>query len=207
MAVTHTKVSVVADGGDSSLVQPSNWNANHTIADILPGTDSANDLGSAPFRWQAAYVESIRFPATAVADADANAFDDYEENTFTPGVAFGGGTTGITYTTRVGVYTKKGREVSCSITVVLSNNGSSTGAMTITGLPFASANVANQYHSATIGYYTELAPGYGTLSGIIDPGASVIRMFNGTSGTTVLTLTDVGTTDTTQLILSVTYSV
>jgi hypothetical protein len=152
-------------------------------------------------------TSGVQFPATQVPSADANNLDDYEEGTFTPGVAFGGGTTGITYTIQVGLYTKKGREVSCSITVRLSDNGSSTGAMTITGLPFATFGDANYYHSATIGYYADLTVGYGTLSGIIDPGASVIRMFTGNTGTNVLTMTDVATTNTTFLILSVTYSV
>ena len=31
MAITHTKVSGKADGGDATLVQPSDWNASHTI--------------------------------------------------------------------------------------------------------------------------------------------------------------------------------
>jgi hypothetical protein len=31
MAIKHTLVSGKADGGDATLVQPSNWNANHTI--------------------------------------------------------------------------------------------------------------------------------------------------------------------------------
>jgi hypothetical protein len=29
--ITHTYVSAIADGGDSTLVQPSNWNANHVV--------------------------------------------------------------------------------------------------------------------------------------------------------------------------------
>lgn len=33
MAITHTKVSAVADGIDASLILPSDWNANHTIGD------------------------------------------------------------------------------------------------------------------------------------------------------------------------------
>ena len=33
MAITHPFVSAIADGGDASLVQPSNWNADHTIGD------------------------------------------------------------------------------------------------------------------------------------------------------------------------------
>ena len=32
MAVKHSKVSAVSDGGDTSLVRPSDWNADHTIA-------------------------------------------------------------------------------------------------------------------------------------------------------------------------------
>lgn len=32
MAVTHAKVSAVADGGDPTLVQPSDWNADHVGA-------------------------------------------------------------------------------------------------------------------------------------------------------------------------------
>lgn len=31
MALKHTFVSAVADGGDASLVQPSNWNADHVV--------------------------------------------------------------------------------------------------------------------------------------------------------------------------------
>ena len=34
MAVTHAKVSAVADGGDTDLVQPSDWNADHVIDSI-----------------------------------------------------------------------------------------------------------------------------------------------------------------------------
>ena len=34
MAITHTFVSAIADGGDTSLVQPSNWNAAHAGSPI-----------------------------------------------------------------------------------------------------------------------------------------------------------------------------
>ncbi len=33
MAITHTKVSLVADDPDTSLVRPSDWNASHDVAD------------------------------------------------------------------------------------------------------------------------------------------------------------------------------
>lgn len=41
MSVTHAKVSAKADGADTSLVLPSDWNAAHTIAD---GTITASML-------------------------------------------------------------------------------------------------------------------------------------------------------------------
>jgi hypothetical protein len=63
--------------------------------------------------------------------------------TWSPGVAFGGGTTGLTYTTQVGRYTVHGRLVTVTGYVVINDNGSSTGAATITGLPHTAANVTN----------------------------------------------------------------
>lgn len=33
--VTHPFVSAIADGGDATLVQPSNWNASHTVSLVL----------------------------------------------------------------------------------------------------------------------------------------------------------------------------
>jgi hypothetical protein len=85
---------------------------------------------------------AIQFPATQIASSDANALDDYEEGTFTPTLAFGGGTTGITYTTRTGRYTKVGRLVHITIVLLLSSKGSSTGSATITGLPLSAAALA-----------------------------------------------------------------
>lgn len=36
MGITHSKVSAKADGGDSSLVLPSDWNADHVISGLSP---------------------------------------------------------------------------------------------------------------------------------------------------------------------------
>ena len=40
MPITHTKVSGKTDGGDATLVQPSDWNANHTIPNGTAGAPS-----------------------------------------------------------------------------------------------------------------------------------------------------------------------
>lgn len=66
----------------------------------------------------------------------ANALDDYEEGTWTPTLDFNNGTTGITYGTRVGVYTKIGNVVYFSFRMYLTSKGSSTGHAHISGFPF-----------------------------------------------------------------------
>jgi len=85
-------------------------------------------------------VDNIQFPATAVASADANNLDDYEEGTFTPTI-LGTTTAGAgTYSTQAGRYTKIGRII--ILTVAISTNaitkGSAAGDVYIAGLPFQS---------------------------------------------------------------------
>ena len=80
----------------------------------------------------------ITFPATQSASSNANTLDDYEEGTWTPAVTFGGGATGVTYGAfNAGKYTKVGRMVSVCGTLDLTSKGSSTGNISITGLPFS----------------------------------------------------------------------
>jgi hypothetical protein len=86
-------------------------------------------------------LSGIKFPATQVASADVKTLDDYEEGTFTPSIAFGGASVGITYFDRQGNYTKIGRQVTCVMYIALTAVGSSTGNAQITGLPFTCANL------------------------------------------------------------------
>jgi hypothetical protein len=78
----------------------------------------------------------IKFPATQAASSDPNTLDDYEEGSWTPGVAYGGGSTGQVYDSRSGTYVKIGRLVILNGIFSITNNGSSTGIATISGLPF-----------------------------------------------------------------------
>ena len=92
-------------------------------------------------------TSGIAFPATAVAVADANTLDDYEEGTWTPSV---GGT--ATYTAQSGTYTKIGRLV--FITGAMTINVIGTGsANTISGLPFTAAGNA----ACSFAYFRNLA--------------------------------------------------
>jgi len=82
----------------------------------------------------------VTFPATQSASSDANTLDDYEEGAWTPGLAFGGLAVGVAYYSQVGFYTKVGNIVHLSGFIFLSSKGSSTGDLTITGLPFTAVN-------------------------------------------------------------------
>lgn len=64
--------------------------------------------------------------------------DTFTSGNFTPTITFGGGNTGITYTTQTGQYWQIGPVVYVSMQIVLSNKGSSTGTAEIRGLPVTS---------------------------------------------------------------------
>lgn len=70
-------------------------------------------------------------------EADLAALIPVTTATFTPTVTFGGASTGITYSTQDGSYTKIGTRVFIRGLVVLTNKGSATGAAAIGALPIA----------------------------------------------------------------------
>jgi hypothetical protein len=91
----------------------------------------------------------IQFPASQNASANANTLDDYEEGSFTP-VVIGSDTVGTaSYNANQGRYTKVGRIVTFNLYVDWAN-GTGTGALRISGLPFT-ANDAFVYPAVTIG--------------------------------------------------------
>lgn len=77
--------------------------------------------------------------------ATANALDDYEEGTFTPTIAFGGGSTAVTYTNASGYYTKIGNIVHFTALIDLSSKGTDTGDVTIGGLPFTATSASGRF--------------------------------------------------------------
>jgi len=67
--------------------------------------------------------------------ADANALDDYEEGTWTPGI------TGMTFSSSAGVYTKIGKRVQCSGIISDCTSGTASAvAAKISGLPYTVAD-------------------------------------------------------------------
>jgi hypothetical protein len=83
---------------------------------------------------QNVYAAGITFDGT-------NFLSVYNDFTaWNPALAFGGVSTGITYSVQTSSYIKIGRIVFCTLNIALSSKGSATGVATITGLPFTVLN-------------------------------------------------------------------
>ncbi len=142
----------------------------------------------------------ILFPATQNASADANTLDDYEEGTFTPTITFGGGATGVTYTTQSGSYTKIGRQVQFTLTLTLSAKGSSTGSAVIGGLPFSAATATG----VAPGICTSFTGLTGALVFTVSTNTITIRQSAATGNSAVA---ETGLTNTTSIVVSGVYNV
>lgn len=129
-----------------------------------------------------------------------NAFEAV--GSWTPTLFFGTGTTGITYTTQRGTYTKVGRLAFVDFEILLTSKGTSTGSAEIRGLPSIIGNAGTRPGIITTPYYTSMAltagsimsiMGYGDASGL---GLQCRQMSNtGTSD-----LTDAHFTNTSRII-------
>jgi hypothetical protein len=134
---------------------------------LLVGTATANTSGA-----KLQTSDGLTFPATAVASADPNTLDDYEEGTWTP-IAGGNATDGTaTYALQNGTYTKVGRMVTIHANLSWTSC-TATGNIRIRGLPFTSAGTIAP--SVNFGYQETLAlPANAFLSGFVHPSATFI---------------------------------
>jgi hypothetical protein len=127
----------------------------------------------------------ITFPATRSASSNANTLDDYEEGTWTPGLRGTGGSAGSqAYQNQSGRYIRIGRFVLLTGYLTLSNKGSWTNDVEITGFPFAVENTTQDYSAHCFYYGSVTLPaltyGFGAY-GII--GETRARCFtNGNTG-------------------------
>lgn len=117
---------------------------------------------------------------------------------WTPVLAFGGLSVGITYTTQSGYYMRIGSMVIFSANIVLSSKGSSTGTMSISGLGFTPA--VQTAVSCQTGNITYIAGQIQAASS----GSSIV-VVNTTSASLVSILTDTFFGNTTAIQLSGTY--
>ncbi len=119
-----------------------------------------------------------------------------EAGSWTPAITFGGGSTGITYTSRSGEYTRVGNMIFFAFNIIMSAKGSSTGIAAVSGLPVASAGT-NAF--MLVGYTLNITLAVGSSYVSMSPSASVLNLFIEALTGGVSNLTDVQFAATTQL--------
>lgn len=156
------------------------------------GTDTADVIGLP--RGQ------LSFPASQNASSDANTLDDYEEGTWTPQLQFGGANVGMTTSLANGTYTKIGRLVTVRASITLTAKGSSTGAATISGLPFSAAVTT----AAVVGQCALFTGLTGALLGLVSGTTFTFRQSNSSGNAGI---TETVFQDTTVIQIAATYEV
>jgi hypothetical protein len=137
--------------------------------------------------------------------AAANALDDYEEGTWTMGVAFGGASVGVTYSTQGGTYTKIGRQVTVNGFIILSSKGSSSGGVDITGLPFTSGNNTGNNTSASLWLFNVSFANQ--FQAIGNQNATTITLYETTEAGAVTGLEDTNFANDSRIAVNLTYFV
>jgi hypothetical protein len=137
--------------------------------------------------------------------AAANALDDYEEGTWTMGLAFGGASVGVTYVDNTGAYTKIGRQVTVTGYLALSSKGSSTGSAFLTGLPFTISNSNSAYSISSLRFTTVTFANQFQAQGVIN--TTTIEFSEITEAGVLTALTDADFANNSTLIVSFTYFV
>lgn len=128
--------------------------------------------------------------------------------TFTPTIAFGGLSVGLTYGLQYGRYVKTGLSVDIMIQVGLTAKGSSTGVVSIGGLPFLASNESPaKWISVYVYNATYTSTTFTTLAGQI--GANSMTLANiwqmPDTDTIRVAMTNSNFSDTTTIIVSGTY--
>lgn len=103
--------------------------------------------------------------------------------TWTPVVAFGGASVGITYSVQLGQYVRTGNLVTATCYVLITNKGSSTGSITISGLPFTARNISQYFQGGAVGSATGTPTGK-IFQFFVSPNTTVISVKDATNNAT-----------------------
>lgn len=122
---------------------------------------------------------------------------------FTPAITFGGGNTGIAYTTQFGRVERNGGLVVVSGQILLSNKGSSTGVVRVTGLPVTSDGTANFLHPVLL-RLDGMSSISGSIQGLLTTNSTEFRIEHLGTGTAA-ELTHANFNNTSQIVFKVVY--
>ena len=217
MAITvkHTKVSTIPDGDDTSVVRPSDWNADHVLTGTIPvangGTGASTLTGYVKGNGTAVMTAASTIPNTDVTGLGTMSTQNSSNINVT-----GGAMNGVTISDYVATATKGVANGVASLdgsgTVPISQLPSAVlGALSYQGTWNASTNTPILTSSVgTKGYYYVVSvAGSTNLNGITDwlvgdwavfngsvwqkvDNTDAVTSVNGYTGTVVLNYTDVG---------------
>lgn len=143
-ADTYYAVDRNGSTGNSGYNMPDSTDATHTWTLLNDGTTNEFKVdNNAVTKMKVNTTGELTTTAGITMSGSNTSLNNYSQGTWTPTISFGGGTTGITYSSQVGTYTRIGRFIFTTVLIVLTNKGSSTGALLINALPFT-VNTSDQ---------------------------------------------------------------
>jgi hypothetical protein len=200
LSVTTTKLAASAVTGpklaNGAIAASLGYTPLNKAGDTVTGTLTVNNLilgtGTSQGR--------IQFPSNSFPSADPYTLDDYQEGDWFPILEINNATTGIVQAgTTYGTFTKMGNRVFCTGRIVLTNKGSLTGTVKISGIPFA---VANE-HIAQVAVINGSSVG-STLGRLSNNSGLISLVTQPTSGAFV-DVTNTNITNTTELFFNFMY--
>lgn len=205
-ATTTNPPVLSAAGSDTDITMKisSKGNAPVALYGASGGTNALSIVSGTSYQHTTTISTSNTSASRTVTIPDADGTIAFQaDGTFTPVLAFGGASVGITYTTQIGVYSRIGNVVTITLQLLLSNKGSSTGNASITGLPFA-ARAGSGFHSFSV------VPGY-TFTGIpivyLQQASSTLNFQAYSVAGAASNITDTAFTNTSLVIISGSYLV
>lgn len=172
-------------------------NAGGSLSSLTAGTSGqvlSGVTASAPIFTATPMVTSISF------DGVNNLSSYVADTAWTPVLAFGGASVGITYATQIGRYTKIGNLVVFTANISTSSIGSSTGAATINGLTITPDQATT--YSITFSHLTYT----GQVMAFTSAGSNIINLDQQLSGAGITALTNTNFAATTLIYVSGCYT-
>lgn len=189
-----TRAALTANLANSSDPAKGSALVGHEGTTVKLALDALGPAASPTFTALTLTGAGVKFPAAQVPSADPNTLDDYEEGTWTPTLTFvTPGNLTVTYTTRLGTYTKTGRQVDLCWQVLTSAFTWTTGSgqVLLTGAPFNTLAIANgpQAIGSLAHQGPTMASTYVTISPYIIQSSSQISFFQSSPSAGLASLT------------------
>lgn len=166
-AVTSAKMASGAAAGNLGYTPVNKTGDTMTGALTVPSIVLSTGAGNG----------KITFPTNSSPSTDLYTLDDYQEGDWFPITEINNSPTGIAQSAATyGSYTKIGNRVHCTGRVVLTSKGSTTGNVTVTGLPFAPFN-------EHIAFMVSNNVGISNIVGRISQNSGTITLVNASTGT------------------------